>query len=65
MKSFRKEQFQKWYAEQVTHQLDGEDVETVPLEPIKLSMAMMKEIGAKCCYEDLFLSSGAPSGIVL
>ena len=47
VKAFLKEQFQKWYSAQVTQQLDGEDFETVQLESVELSMAMMKEIGSK------------------
>ena len=44
-KAFMKEQFQNWYSEQVTRQMDGEDFENVDLEPVELSMAVI--IGAK------------------
>ena len=36
-----------WYSDKVTQQLEGEDIDTVAIEPIGLSMGMMKEIGAK------------------
>ena len=34
-KAFLKEQFQNWYSEQVTRQLDGEDFENIDLEPVE------------------------------
>ena len=45
---FLKTQFEMWYSDQATQQLEGQDIETVAVEPIDLSMGMMmKEIGAK------------------
>ena len=48
-KAFLKEQFQNWYSEQVTQQLDGEDFENVDLEPVELSMAVMKKLDQMAC----------------
>lgn len=42
-------QFDEWYAEQVTRQLNGQSEEAIDqfeLEPIDLSMARMKEVSA-------------------
>ena len=36
-----------WYSDQVTQQLEGQDMDTVAVEPVDLSMGMVKEIGAK------------------
>ena len=63
-KTFLKEQFQNWYSEQVTRQLDGEDVENVDLEPVELSMAVMKEIGAKWLVDMADYISNNPQFIV-
>ena len=46
-KSFLKKKFEMWYSDQVTQQLEGQDIDTVAVEPIDLSMGMMKEIGDK------------------
>ena len=46
-KSFLKKKFEMWYSDQVTQQLEGQDMDTVAVEPIDLSMGMMKEVGAK------------------
>ena len=46
-KSFLKKKFEMWYSDQVTQQLEGLDMDTVAVEPIDLSMGMVKEIGAK------------------
>ena len=46
-KSFLKKKFEMWYSDQVTQQLEGQDMDIVDVEPIDLSMGMVKEIGAK------------------
>ena len=46
-KDFLKRCFEEWYAEQVTKQLDGRDLETTTLEPISLGLPVLKELGAK------------------
>ena len=39
--------FEDWYAEQVTTQLDGREMESTDLEPVSLSLPILKELGAK------------------
>jgi len=63
-KAFLKEQFQKWYSEQVIEQLNSEDFEIVELEPVELSMAVMKEIGAKWLVDMADYISNNPNFIV-
>ena len=46
-KDFLKRCFEDWYAEQVTAQLDGRDTESTELEPVSLSLPVLKELGAK------------------
>lgn len=46
-KDFLKWCFEDWYAEQVTTQLDGKEVESTNLEPVSLSLPVLKELGAK------------------
>ena len=46
-KDFLKRCFENWYAEQVTAQLDGREMESTDLEPISLSLPVLKELGAK------------------
>jgi hypothetical protein len=46
-KDFLKRCFEDWYAEQVTTQLDGTDTESTDLEPVSLSLPVLKELGAK------------------
>ena len=53
-KDFLKNKFEEWYSAQVTQQLaehDTEDLSSVPLSPIDLSLAALKEIGAKWLVE--------------
>ena len=42
-----KQRFEDWYAEQVTTQFDGSEMESTDLEPISLSLPILKELGAK------------------
>ena len=46
-KNFLKRCFEDWYAEQVTAQLDGGDAESTELQPVSLSLPVLKELGAK------------------
>lgn len=49
-KDYLKRQFDQWYSEQVLAQLEGEDIislESLDLQPINLSLASLKEVGAK------------------
>ena len=49
-KDYFKRQFEQWYSEQGTIQLEGRDLsylEAAKLQPIDLGMPVMKEIGAK------------------
>ena len=46
-KDFLKQCFEDGYAEQVTTQLDGRNAESTDLEPISLSLLILKELGAK------------------
>ena len=53
-KDFLRDRFQKWYAEQITEQLEGEneeDIEAVELEPIPLPISVVKEVEAKWMVE--------------
>ena len=65
-KSFLKKQFEMWCSHQlqVTQQLEGQDIETVALAPINLSMGMMKEIGAKWLVDMASYISDNPQFIV-
>ena len=63
-KSFLKKQFEMWYSHQVTQQLEGQDIETVAVAPIDLSMGMMKEIGAKWLVDMASYISDNPQFIV-
>ena len=46
-KDFLKRCFENWYAEQVTAQLDGREMESTDLEPVSLSLPVLKELGPK------------------
>ena len=46
-KDFLKRCFEDWYAEQVTSQLDGREMESTNLEPVNLGLPVLKELGAK------------------
>ena len=50
-KDILKQQFEDWYTAEIIKQLDGKDLETLELEPIDLSMAAVKEQGAKWLVE--------------
>lgn len=64
-KAFLKKKFQTWYAEQISAQLEGEaDVDNVNIEPIDLSMAVMKEASASWLVEMWDYISDNPQFIV-
>ena len=49
-KDYLKKQFDEWYSEKVLKQLEGRDIneiETMALQPIDLSLAALKETSAK------------------
>lgn len=46
-KDFLKRCFEDWYSQQISKQLEGRDVESAILQPIDLSMPVLKELGAK------------------
>ena len=48
---FLKRRFEEWYAEQITQQLEGQDIETAVLQPIDLGLPALKELGAKWMVE--------------
>ena len=50
-KDFLKGKFQEWYSTQVMEQLEGQDIETSEIKPIDLSMAVLREVGAKWLVE--------------
>ena len=43
MTDFLKRCFEKWYAEQITKLLEGQDIETAALQPIDLGLPILKE----------------------
>ena len=63
-KSFLKEQFEMWYSDQVTQQLEGQDIDAFAIEPIDLSIGMVKEIGAKWLVDMAKYISNNPQFIV-
>ena len=63
-KSFLKKQFEMWYSDQVTQQMEGQDIETVAVEPVDLSMGTMKELGAKWLVDMANYISDNPQFIV-
>lgn len=52
-KDFLRDKFQNWYAEQITEQLGEEDIESVELQPVPLTLSVLKEIEAKWLVEML------------
>lgn len=75
-KDFLRQKFQEWYAHQVLQQLHGRDIDSVELQPINLSLPLLKELGAKWLVEMFeyiasnlqiivngFVKSGIPSAL--
>ena len=46
-KSYLWQQFQDWYSKQILGQLEGQDMANAVLEPVDMSLPIMKELGAK------------------
>ena len=46
-KDFMRKKFQEWYADQISKLLQGKNLETTELQPIDLSLPVLKEQGAK------------------
>ena len=49
-KSYLRQQFQDWYAKQISDQL-GQDMANAVLEPVDLSLPFLKELGVKWLTE--------------
>lgn len=63
-KDFLKQKFEAWYSEEVMKQLHGKDGELVELQPINLSLACLKKLGAKWLVEMAEYISDNPQFIV-
>ena len=63
-KDFLNQCFEDWYAEQVTTQLDGREVESTDLEPVSLSLPVLKELGAKWLVQMAVYFSDNPQIVV-
>ena len=50
-KTYLRQLFQDWYAKQISDQLVGQDMGNAVLEPVDLSLPLMKELGAKWLTE--------------
>ena len=50
-KDFLKRCFEDWHSQQATNQLEGKDIESTDLQPISLSLPVLKELGAKWLVE--------------
>ena len=46
-KNYLWQQFQDWYSKKISKQLEGQDMANVMLEPVDLSLPIMKELGTK------------------
>lgn len=65
VKDFLRLKFQEWYAEEIGKQLqDVDDVEEAVLEPINLSLPLLREKGAKWLVEMFDYITDNPSIIV-
>ena len=62
-KSYLRQQFQDWYAKQISDQL-GQDMANAVLEPVDLSLPLMKEPGAKWLTEMTEYLSANPQFVV-
>ena len=51
LKEFLRQKFQEWYSNEITKQLDKEDIEAATLEPINMCLPIMKELGAHWLFE--------------
>lgn len=50
-KDFLRSKFQQWYSTQVLEQLEGQDIETAEIQPIDLSLTVLKEVGGSWLVE--------------
>lgn len=63
-KSFLKRKFEEWYAEEIFKQLRGPDSTSDRLEPVDLSLPVMKELCSKWILEMFEYISANPQMIV-
>ena len=66
-KAFLKRKFELWYSEQVAAQREGHDIDdldSLEIQPIDMSLAIMKQVGAKWLVEMAEYISGNPQFIV-
>ena len=66
-KDFLKRKFDEWYTEQVMKQLDAQDttdIATEQLEPIDLSLSVLKEVGAQWLVDMAQYFSNNPDIVV-
>ena len=63
-KDFLRKKFQEWYADQVTRQLQGKNVEEVELEAIDLPLPLLRELGAGWLVEMFQFIADNPQFIV-
>ena len=50
-KDFLRRWFEDWYSQQITKQLQGNETESVDLQPINLGLPVLKELGARWMVE--------------
>ena len=50
-KDLLRRRFEDWYSQQITKQLQGNEIESVDLQPINLGLPVLKELGARWMVE--------------
>ena len=63
-KDFLKRNFEEWYSEKIANQLEGNDIDSIELQPISLGLPHLKELGAKWLVEMAYFISEKPHFIV-
>ena len=64
-KDFLKKNFEEWYSEEVTQQLQGvSDIESLELNPVDLTYARVKELSASSLVEMADYIAGNPQFVV-
>ena len=63
-KSFLKSEFQKWYSEEIAHQLSNSDGDIDSLDPVDLTTARMKCVSARWIEQMFNYLSNSPDIIV-
>ena len=63
-KDFLRRRFEDWYSQQITKQLQGNEIESVDLQPINLGLPVLKELGARRMVEMAEYFSDNPQIIV-